>query len=268
VGVFYFLFCLKQNAFRGIHIRVFLAAVRRRPKKWSAEKKLLLWRTIAPLVLLKALLIGCLAYGTVACSPSPKEPPRVTINRQPVNFARRTFDPVNPPSGMPPLTQGENAACDSDFLSNAIVGGETRPTDATHATVTITHIKMNLQLNINIWVPNDVTEHVTEHEQGHRQISEYYYQAADKLAEQIAKPYVGKQVDITGTNLQLESDKFLQQTATAITTEYNRQLNPEPTQLLYDSITDHSRNEVIVKDAVAHAIKNVSIESPQPIPRD
>jgi hypothetical protein len=31
--------------------------------------------------------------------------------------------------------------------------------------------------------------------------------------------------------------------------------------LLYDGITDHGRNEVVVKDAVAHALKNVSIES-------
>ena len=169
---------------------------------------------------------------------------------------------------MPPLTQGENAACDSDFRSNASVAGETRQADATHATLAVTHVKIILQLNITIWLPTNVTEHVTEHEQGHRQISEYYYQAADKLAEQIAKPYIGKQVDLTGTNLQLESNKFLQQTAAAITAEYNRELNPEPTQLLYDSITDHSRNEVVVKDAVAHAIKNVSIESPQPTPRD
>ena len=52
--------------------------------------------------------------------------------------------------------------------------------------------------------------------------------------------------------------------AAEITDEYNRELNPEPTQLLYDSITDHSRNEVVAQDAVAHAIKNVSIESTQP----
>jgi hypothetical protein len=180
-----------------------------------------------------------------------------------VNFARRTFDPANPPSDMPPLTQGENAACDSDFLSNATVAGETRQTDATHATVIITHIKMNLQLNITIWVPNDVTEHVAEHEQGHRQISEYYYQTADKLAERIAAPYIGKQVDMTGADLQAASNKFLQQTAAAIAADYNRELNPGPTQLLYDSITDHSRNDVVVKDAVAHAIANVAIESPQ-----
>jgi hypothetical protein len=39
------------------------------------------------------------------------------------------------------------------------------------------------------------------------------------------------------------------------------ELNPEPTQLLYDTITDHGRNEVVVRDAVAHALKNVTIES-------
>jgi hypothetical protein len=49
-----------------------------------------------------------------------------------------------------------------------------------------------------------------------------------------------------------------------ITAEYDRELNPEPTQLLYDSITDHSRNEVAVQDAVDHALKNASIESAPP----
>ena len=225
-------------------------------------------RLIAPYALLEALLIGWLGWWVLSCNRPVKNTPAVTINKQPANFARRIFNPANPPPDMPPLTPGENAACDSDFLSNASVAGETRQTDANHATITVTHIKLNLQLNITIWVPNDVTDHVTEHEQGHRQISEYSYQTADKLAERIATLYVGKQVDITGTDLQLESSKFLQQTAAAIAADYNRELNPEPTQLLYDSITDHSRNEVVVKDAVAHAIKNVTIESPQPATPD
>lgn len=185
----------------------------------------------------------------------------MTINKQPVNFASRNFDPAHPPSDMPPLTEGEYAACVSDFLSNATVAGQTRQTDATHVTLTVTHIKMDLQLNIAIWLPNEATQHVTEHEEGHRQIAEYYYQSADKLAEQIATTYLGRQVDIAGTDLQAESSKFLQQTAAAITADYSRELNPAPAQLLYDSITDHSRNEVVVKNAVEHAIKNASIES-------
>jgi hypothetical protein len=211
---------------------------------------------------LLAALPGLLSWWTLSCNRPPKEPPAVTINKQPVNFASRTFDPAHPPSDMPPLTEGEYASCVSDFLSNATVAGQTRQSDATHATLTVTHIRMDLQLNIAIWLPNEATQHVTEHEEGHRQISEYYYQTADKLAERIATTYLGRQVDIAGTDLQAESNKFLQQTAAAITADYSRELNPAPAQLLYDSITDHSRNEVVVKNAVEHAIKNASIESP------
>jgi hypothetical protein len=209
-----------------------------------------------------ALLIAWLSWWALSCNRSPKETPAVTINKQPVNFARRTFDPANPPPDIPRLNQGENAACDSNFLSNAAVAGQSRQTDATHVIVTVTHVKMDLQLNLTIWVPNDVTQRVTEHEEGHRQISEYFYRTADELAERIAATYVGRQVDIVGTDLQAESNKFLQQTAAAITADYGKELNPGPTQLLYDNITDHSRNEVVVKDAVAHAIKNASIELP------
>jgi len=186
------------------------------------------------------------------------------IDKQPVAFANRTFDPTTPPPDMPPLAPGEIAVCDSDFVSNASVRGESHETDATHATLTITNVKVTLQLNINIWVPIGVTPHVVEHEEGHRQISEYYYQTADRLAERIAAKYLGKRVEITGTDLGAESSKMLQQMAGEVTDEYNKELNPGPTQLLYDAITDHGRNDVVVQDAVAHAIKNVTIESPQP----
>jgi hypothetical protein len=220
-------------------------------------------RSIVLCVLLGALIIGWLRWRDLSSRRQLGETPGPTINKQPVTFANRTFDPARPPSDMPPLASGEDAECDSDFLSNASVSGQTRRTDATHATVTITQIKVTLQLYITIWVPTEVTQHVIEHEEGHHQISEYYYQTADKLAERIAATYIGKQVDITGTNLDAESSKLLQQTATDITDEYNKELNPAPTQLLYDAITDHSRNEVVAKDAVAHALKNVTIESTQ-----
>jgi hypothetical protein len=218
-------------------------------------------RLIVLCVLLGALIFGWLKWRDLSPRRQLRDTPGSTVNKQPVNFANRTFDPARPPADMPPLTRGEDAECDSEFLSNASVGGQTQQTDPTHATVTITQIKMTLHLNITIWVPTDVKQHVIEHEQGHRQISEYYYQASEKLAERIAATYIGKQVDITGTNLDAESNKLLQQTATDITDEYNKELNPAPTQLLYDAITDHGRNEVVVKDAVAHALKNVTIES-------
>jgi hypothetical protein len=232
--------------------------------KWNAEAVLPSRGLIVLCGLLGVLVFGWLTWRDFSSRRQLREAPALTITKQPVAFANRTFDPAEPPTDTPPLAPGENAECDSDFLSNASVRGESRQADATHATVTITQIKVTLQLNINIWVPTGVTPHVIEHEEGHRQISEYYYQTADKLAERIAATYMGRRVEITGTDLGAESSKMLQQMATDITDEYNKALNPGPTQLLYDTITDHGRNEVVVKDAVAHAIKNVMIEATQP----
>jgi hypothetical protein len=57
---------------------------------------------------------------------------------------------------------------------------------------------------------------------------------------------------------------MLHQVATEITDEYNKELNPGPAQLRYDAITDHGRNEVAVKDAVAAAIKNIPFDPTMP----
>ena len=177
-----------------------------------------------------------------------------TITKQPINFASRTFDAENPPPDMPQLAPGELAVCDSNFLSNANVGGDAHETDSTHAIVTVTSVNVNLQLNVTIWVPADVSQHVVEHEQGHREISEHFYRDADKLAAKIAAPYLGKKFEISGTDLQSELSKALQKMGSEITEEYSRELNPNPTQLRYDAITDHSRNDVSAKDAVAQAL--------------
>jgi hypothetical protein len=193
-----------------------------------------------------------------------REAPVLTISKQPVAFASHTFDPAAPPAEMPPLAPGESAECDSNFLSNTSVRGETRKADATHATVTITHVQVMLQLNINIWVPTGATQVLIEHEEGHRQISEYSYQTADKLAGRIAAIYIGKQVEITGTDLDAESSKILQQLATEITDEYSKELDPGPPQRLYDVITDHGKNGVVAQGAVDHALKNIAVESTQP----
>jgi hypothetical protein len=218
-------------------------------------------RILVLCLLLGVLVFGLLKWRETSSRVQQEESSGPTISKQPVHFASRTFDPASPPADMPPLSPGESAECDSNFVSNANVAGETRQTDATHATVTINQIKIDLQLNITIWTTADASPHVIEHEDGHRQISEYYYATADKVAERVAANYMGKQIDVAGEDLNAESSKMLQQMASEITAEYNKELNPEPTQLLYDSITDHSRNDVVAKDAVAHALKNVSVES-------
>jgi len=215
-------------------------------------------------LLVGVLAAGWLAWRDISARRELGPFPAATIDKQPIHFAIRTFDPAAPPADMPRLAFGEEAVCDSNFLSNANVSGQPRKTDATHATVTITQIKMTLGLTITIWAPAGATQHVMEHEDGHREISEYYYRTADKIAERIAARYIGTQVEITGTDLAAESSKVTLQTANAITDQYNKELSPEPAQQLYDSLTDHSRNDVNAKEATAAAIRNAGIPSTQP----
>jgi hypothetical protein len=218
-------------------------------------------------VIVVVLLLGAIAFGWVKWRDSSRqnlpEGSGPAISKLPIASANRTFDPAAPPADMPPLRRGESAECDSNFLSNASVSGESRQTDAAHAVLTITQVRMTLQLKITIWAPVGATEQVLQHEDGHRQISEYYYQTADKLAQRIAATYIGKQVEITGTDLNAVSSAMLQQLADEITGEYDKELNPESAQLLYDALTNHGRNDTPVKDAIATALRDVKVASTQ-----
>jgi hypothetical protein len=168
-----------------------------------------------------------------------------------------TFDPAAPPADMPPLAAWEEAECDSNFVSNANVKGRTEIVDATHGVVTVTDVRVTVQVTINIWVAQGAAKHVIEHEQGHRQISEHYYETADKVAEQIAAAYLDKQVSATGGDLNAEVNKLLQQMGAEITAEYSQRLNPNLAQNRYDDMTDHGRNDVSTAEAVAQALKDV-----------
>jgi hypothetical protein len=181
------------------------------------------------------------------------------IEKQAAIVTRNTFDPTAPPpADMPPMSAGELAVCDSNFTAQADVSGGSQELDSTHATLTITGVKMTLGLAVAIWTPVGATDHVIEHEDGHRQISEYYYQTADKLAAQIAAKYIGRQIPVEGADLHAEITKMLQQLGAEITDEYDKELNPETTQLRYDAITDHARNDVSAKDAVAQAMRETA----------
>jgi len=225
-----------------------------------------LWKISARWGIALRILLAVCAFGWGECGGSHHASTAaatagLTINKQPVYFVKRVFDPAGPPADMPPLAPGEGAECSSAFAANASVEGVAQPWDATHATVTITHVVMTLELKITIWTPLHSTTQVMDHEEGHRQISGYYYQSADKLAERIAATYVGQHLNVSGTNLATASQEALHKIAADIDEQYNRVLNPRPAQVLYDSITDHGRNKVLAKDAAAQALKNAAVET-------
>jgi hypothetical protein len=193
------------------------------------------------------------------CGFFPESQPKqagdaISITKQPVIIATHTFEPSAPPPEMPALGESEQAECASDFISNASVSTRSLKLDATHATMTVTRVQMTLQLRINIWVPQGVTQHVMDHEEGHRQISEHYYENAETIARQIATSYLGRQISVSGSDLSAELDKTLQKLSSDVTAEYSRKVSPEAVQLRFDSLTDHARNDMAASDAVTQAL--------------
>lgn len=204
-----------------------------------------------------AFIVVALTWWGVS-SPKPRNAaPAPRIDKQKAAYAIHTFDPAAPPADMPPLSGMEAAVTDSNFISNANVKAESQRVDRTHATVTVTAVKVQLKLNIDVWIPTGASQGVIDHEQGHRQIAEYYYRDADKLAKRIAAGYIGKQFDVSGADLDAEVQKLLEKLSTEITTQYNERLNPDAAQQRYDEITDHSRNDIAASDAVARVLKEL-----------
>ena len=93
--------------------------------KWNAEAVLPSRGLFVLCGLMGVLVLGWLTWRDFSSRRQLREAPALTINKLPIAFANRTFDPTAPPPDMPPLASGENAECDSNFLSNASVRGET-----------------------------------------------------------------------------------------------------------------------------------------------
>lgn len=198
------------------------------------------------------LTIGLLVFAAPAVHA---EQPLVEVVKMPAQVGTRYFDPKRPPRDRPPLRGPEEAVCAGDFLSDASVGAQAVQTDATHAKATINRVKVTLQLDMTIWLPNNPQKWTVEHEEGHRQISEYYYRNAEVVARRAAEPYIGKTIEISGPDLRRALSAAVGKIAEEITNEYNRQMPVEATQDRYDTITGHSRKEIPIPDAVAQALK-------------
>jgi hypothetical protein len=226
------------------------------PRQWNEKGSPV--RKTSALWLFSLALVVWLAWHHFYSSPPVRPAAGTMVEKRPIEFETHTFDPAAPPADMPPLRSGEQAECESNFVSTASVTGDTRKMDATHATVKVSRVKMVLGLRIAVWVPREATEQVIEHEQGHRQISEHYYQAADKVAGQIAASYVGREFFVSGANLDAEINRRLEDAGREITQEYNRGLNPEPAQQRYDEVTDHSRNGIPASEALAQILREAN----------
>jgi hypothetical protein len=86
------------------------------------------------------------------------------------------------------------------------------------------------------------------------------------IARRVAESHIGKTIELSGTDLRRALSAAVGRIAEEITNEYNRQMPVETTQDRYDTITEHSRKEIPVPDAVAQALKETYPAQAGPMP--
>ena len=211
------------------------------PPSWGCGRLAGMWRIALPVLLL--------AVTAIAADD-------VMVNRQAPSVEHRKFDRNSPPADMPPLEPQEAAVTKAVFGIGTEISVQTLPDQRrggkTVSRHKVTSVSLSLSLAITIWVPDDAPKTIIDHEEGHRQISEYFYKDAQKIARDIARKYVGQvyESDQTDKAINELSQKYMAETQN-LSVRAN---------VIFDEITQHSRNQKIsvekaVKDSIERAKK-------------
>jgi hypothetical protein len=202
------------------------------------------------LLSLPVILLATLALCTMAQAEEP-----VVIRKAPASLSVRSFDPRHPPREMPKLNANEAAVTESVFACGARIEVETKTIDQKPVRTKIVGVQLDLALEVTEWLPKDTPAKIKVHEEGHRKISEMYYAGAEKIAGDIARKYVNKQLEIKDGDVKAA----IKQAASDCCAEYLGAVE-KPSQAVqekYDEITDHGRNKVPEKRAIERAVEEV-----------
>lgn len=196
-------------------------------------------------------------FAFLCAAEMPGAPIGVTVDVQPPNIVRRTFDPANPPAEMPPLVPPEVGQCVYEFACEM----ETRVVQpagfSRRRTARVTATAFTTRLNVTLWTPIAGPAGVLEHEEGHRIIAEFYYRRARDVARRL-----GQQALATPLVVSAASRPALE---TALNELQNRLIKSYLAETLdrcsvaqrrFDEITHHSRARVPVDAAIAQAISD------------
>lgn len=206
------------------------------------------------------LLILLAASSTHAADP-------VQVNKTRPVVEHRTFNRAHPPADMPPL-EGEEAAVtksvfgiESEFAVEIL--SQNNRNGKTVAKIKVAGVTVNLTLKVTIWVPEDAPKTIIEHEDGHRQISEYFYKDADRVARNIAQQFIGQTYQSEGTDADSASRAALDKALNDLSQGYMTQVQgiSVKANVIFDEITNHGRNQKIsVEKAMKQSIDRAKKE--------
>jgi hypothetical protein len=163
---------------------------------------LLLWATMAPEAAVAAAPEA--ALDATRATSQVTRGGNVTVEKTEVVVERKTFDPRNPPSEMPPLGPRADAFTRPQFGCSAVVNSTVTSRTRTGrggctCTKRIEAVKVQIDLTVVIWTPNRAKRKLVDHEEGHRMIAECIYEeVAAKVARAEAETLVGRTVSASG----------------------------------------------------------------------
>jgi hypothetical protein len=180
----------------------------------------------------------------------------ITIRKKTAKVETKIFDPRNRPKDMPALRKDEAAITETGFACAVQIEVESTVTGDKAIKTKIVGIRVDVRLEITEWLPKGASKKIRDHEDAHRIISEHYYQQAETLAEDLAKPYIGKQLEVKSKD---DIQPAIKKAATEYCEAYLSAIEKpsQKAQEKFDEITDHGRNKVPEKRAVQQALDSV-----------
>jgi hypothetical protein len=163
---------------------------------------------------------------------------------------------------MPKLVGQEAAVTSSQYgVETGLSMTLQEPTDGGPAEVTITQVKAKLTLAVTVWLPLRAWKELKEHEEAHREIYEFYYEDADKVATKLAEDYVG--LKFKGRDTKAAQTAAMKK-AEEFSARYMKAVQEPASRVneLFDEISDHGRRKnLTAEQGMKAAFKKYEAES-------
>lgn len=186
----------------------------------------------------------------------------LSVQIQPAQVERRTFDPKNPPAEMPKLTPPEAALCAFGLKCNVEARVTAKQTAFNSSPPVISDLNLVTTLQITIWLPTNSTPKLNAHEEAHRQIYDHYYATAEAVARDLGKKTIGLRLHSPFKQEKAwrnELNGIQQELIDAFMHRMTRRCSLA--QELFDAATEHGTNGVPEDRAVERAIAAASPSS-------
>lgn len=200
--------------------------------------------------------VGFATAFALSTTISHAEEHPVTVKKNPPKITRQSFDPKRPSPRMPKLTPPESGVCHFEFVADAGLGTFTDQIDATTVEVEVDSVDFVLDLQIDVWAMNGAPKKLVAHEEGHRQICEYYYKDAEKIAQRLGREMIGRKARGSGATKQKATDEAMHKLLGELNLAYMNEtrVRCSACQKRYDKITNHSLLPIPESDAIAQAL--------------